>query len=743
MPMKIDRRCFLSLSIGASAGIALSPLPWKLTDDLSIWTQNWPWTPIPLTGETTFADTTCTLCPGGCGITVRKVDNRAVKIEGMKGHPVNQGGICSLGLSGLQLLYGPTRIKTPLKRSGARGEGKWIPISWEEVITQAAEKLNAIRASGSPQSLAVIDGSSSPTVSRLIERFLSVFGSPNRMTIPSFLDSYRTAFQLMNGVEANPGFDLEKAGYILSFGAGLMDGWGSPVRSFHANSVWKKNQTRVVQIESRLSRTAAKADFWIAVHPGTEADLALGIAHVMIREALFHAEFVNSYCRGFQEFSRMVLENYSPESVSRTTGVDAAAITMMARDFGKAKRPLAVCGRGQGNNPGGMNEYLAVQALNALAGRIHREGGIWAVPEFTGKQWPSPEMDEVAVSGRKQPRLDNAGTKDFPKALSLLNQFPAMLASGKGYPIQALLIAEANPLFTLADSRNTREALDKIPFIVSFSSFMDETAMFSDLVLPNHIYLERFEDTRGPAGYHRPMAGLCKPVISPQFDTRSLGDTLIALAQAMGGTISEAFPWENLEKCLEETWGDSLKTLHKQTWIEDASFRPESWQTAFHTPSGKFEFIPSGSAAKEYYASIKAEGDPGAFPVLLLPVDTMRISSGYIGNPPFMTKTVEDSILSGKHSLVEINPKTAQTLGLKKGDTARLQTPKGEAVVKIHVEDGIMPGVVALPRGLGHVAYDNYLAGKGVNTNLLVGSITDPVSGLDAAWGIRAKLIKA
>jgi anaerobic selenocysteine-containing dehydrogenase len=128
---------------------------------------------------------------------------------------------------------------------------------------------------------------------------------------------------------------------------------------------------------------------------------------------------------------------------------------------------------------------------------------------------------------------------------------------------------------------------------------------------------------------------------------------------------------------------------------------------------------------------------------MLLPVDTMRISNGYIGNPPFMTKTVEESILQGAYSLVEINPKTGQTLGLKEGDTASLQTPKGQAVVKIHLEDGIMPGVIALPRGLGHVAYDGYLAGKGVNTNRLIGSIPDPVSGLDAAWGIRAKLSKA
>ncbi|MDX1708872.1 MAG: molybdopterin oxidoreductase, partial [Desulfobacterales bacterium] len=114
--MKIDRRSFLAFVLGGAAGTALSPLPWKVTDDIAIWTQNWPWTPIPERGEITHVDSTCSLCPGGCGITVRKVGERVIKIEGRQGHPVNDGGICALGSAGAQLLYGQTRVKTPLKK---------------------------------------------------------------------------------------------------------------------------------------------------------------------------------------------------------------------------------------------------------------------------------------------------------------------------------------------------------------------------------------------------------------------------------------------------------------------------------------------------------------------------------------------------------------------------------------------------------------------------------------------------
>jgi len=141
-------------------------------------------------------------------------------------------------------------------------------------------------------------------------------------------------------------------------------------------------------------------------------------------------------------------------------------------------------------------------------------------------------------------------------------------------------------------------------------------------------------------------------------------------------------------------------------------------------------------------APVTIEGD-ASFALRLVRYETMRLSSGYIANPPFLTKTVEDTILKQNDCFIEINPKTAQSNQLSEGDVVVLQTPRGQARVRVHLEEGIMPGVVALPRGLGHTAYDGYIADKGINVNRLIGPVQDPVSGLDAAWGIRAKLSKA
>ncbi|MFC1856683.1 menaquinone reductase molybdopterin-binding-like subunit QrcB [Thermodesulfobacteriota bacterium] len=755
--MKIGRRSFLSFIIGGAVGTHLTPLPWKLTDDSAIWTQMWPWTPVPPDGEVSYVNSACTLCPGGCGISVRKVADRAVKIEGLKGHPVNDGGLCILGLSGLQLLYGPTRIQTPLIRKGGNRQSKWERVSWDDAIKVVTDKLRTIRSAGKPHSVACIAGSSRGTVSRIIRRFLTAYGSPNFIRTPSIQDTYEATLHLTQGVQASAGFDIENADFVLSFGSGIIEGWGSPVHMFRVHSTLKDRQTEVVQIEPRLSNTAAKSDDWIPINPGTEGALALGLAHVIVKESLY-SDFIKNYTFGFNDwndngtrrkgFKRLVLEEYSPETVASITGIDAAKIKELARKFAGASKPLAICGRGKGITPGSLSEFMAVHALNALAGNINKRGGIWSIPDLDYINWPEVRMDAVASAGMQQERIDGAGSNTYPFSRYLLNRLPEAINGGRGYPIKALFVAGANPIHSMPDSKSVKKAFNKIPFIVSFSSFMDETTEYADIILPNHIYLERYEDVPALAGLNNPVLSLAKPVVAPQFDTKHTGDVFILMAKVLGGNIGQAFPWKDYGACLEETLSHPWNTLVAEGFWSERDYTPPSWSTAFTTDSRKFEFFGSNTQNKDVkaspqYVAINIEGEKSDYPLVLIPYESMRLATGYIGDPPFLVKTIADDVLKGNDVFVEVNPETAKKYGLSDGQRAIIETPKGSAKVRVNHFDGIMPGVVAMPRGLGHIAYDKYLAGKGVNVNELIGPVEDPASGFDAAWGIRAKLSRA
>ena len=725
--MKIDRRSFLSLVIGGAAGTALSPLPWKVTDDLSIWSQNWPWTPVPEDGEISYTESVCTLCPAGCGISVRKIDDRVVKIEGTKDSPVNKGGICMLGLCGPQLLYGPSRIQAPLKRKGERGSGDWETISWDQAISEVAQKLKDLRSQNKPQAVTAISGRQHGVEAQLLQRFLKAYGTPNFMHVPSSQDSYEQTLKLMNKANAMAGFDIENATFVLSFGSGVLDGWGSPVRMFKAHSQIKENKGKLVQVEPRLSNTAAKADPWVPVNPGTETDLALGLAYVIIQELLYKRQWVDKNPGGFEEFKSFVVNGYRPDKVSESTGVDTAMIITLAREFASANRPLAICGKGQGDTPGAMAEFAAVHALNALMGNINQPGGVWLMPKPQKMPWPDMTIDDIADKGLSQPRLDGSNGSETQR----LNRFARSIKDG--YEVEVLLVADANPLYTLPDTVSVKTAMDKIGMIVSFSSYTDETAMYADLILPNHMYLERYADISSPRGLNKPYKGLAKPVVKPLFHTRYTGDVVLALAKKMGDSVAGTLAWDSYEACLKQALGADFDTLKEKAVIVDEAF----------TPSEPSTFTFSLAAFKNLTDSEDKAADE--YNLQLIPYDSFRLANDSIGDPPFMVKTVEDTVLKEKDGFVEINPETAKSFKsftLSEGDKVQIKTPKGEATVRVHLFEGIKPGVIAMAKGLGHTAYDKFLEGKGVNVNTLIGSVEDPISGLEATYGIKARLAK-
>ena len=820
-----NRRNFVKLVVGGAAGIHLTPLPWKLMDDIAIWTQNWPWVPVPSTGEFSHERSVCHLCPGGCGIEVRKVDNRPVKIEGRTDYPVNPGGICPLGAGGLQLLYNENnRFTGPMKRIGPRGSGLFQNLSWEEAIQELSGRISGLRQENRPEALAAVDGNPvGSSMALLIQRLLKAVGSPNYVRIPSAEETYEMASRVMMGNGGPVAYDLENADFILSFGAGLIEGWGSPGRMIHAWGIWRdtplKGKTKIVQIESRASNTASKADQWVAPRPGTEAALALGIAHEIIKQGLYDTEFVRNHTFGFegwtsadgqvhQGFKDMILKKYSPKEVAQITGVEVRKIFSLAKAFAQAKAPVAVCGKGKGTLSGSLLEVMAVQSLNALKGSINKPGGVLVLDPLPLSPWPEPEPDAVAQMGLEKTRLDQAGTGRYPFSRSLINHFTEAVLQGHDSPVDILLVFSGNPAYTLPDGGSFNNALKKIPYVVSFSPYRDETAYMADLILPDHTYLEKMDDTVCPPGLQYPLYALSQPVVNPLYDTRHSGDVIIQVAKTLGGTVDSAFPWKNFEASIKAraqglfdsqedglTSYDESRPIWKETsgsqeikkdytsfdrmWrkIKSSGFwyhppRLKGQDMPFQTPTGKFEFFSSEmelavkglaeesgvspeSALKEMGIAAQVDEafiphyevpDPGAntetYPLRMMPYELINLSSGWVPNPPYLKKTLFDNQLRKDESFAEINPETAAEYGLTQGDRMIIESPKGELRVRANLFEGAMPGVVFLPMGFGHTAYDAYQRDQGVNPNQIIDSGKDPLSGQAVWWETRVRIRK-
>ncbi len=334
-------------------------------------------------GPAQYVASLCTQCDGGCGVRAKVINDRVVNIEGNPLFPMNRGGVCPRGIAGLHAVYNPDRVRGPLQRTGKRGSGGWEPISWEAAGSLLAEKLGSIRAKD-PSGLVVLDGGPEGLMGSLLQRFCTVFGTPNYIIDrPAEEAARRIVHYLLYGVRDEPGYDLEHSRYLLSFGAPLLEAGRAPVRTMRAYAELRsKGKAKLVQVEPRMSATAARADEWVPVRPGSEGALALGIAYVIIKEGLYNEDFIREHAFGFEDwvdergisrrgYKSMVLNEYNLDYVSRLTDVPVARIFGMATGFARSRPAIALEGCALTNS---LPDLLAIQSLNALVGSIEVPG---------------------------------------------------------------------------------------------------------------------------------------------------------------------------------------------------------------------------------------------------------------------------------------------------------------------------------------------------------------------------------
>jgi len=794
--MKINRRDLLKVGVGAGAAIALGGGFWK-------WSQ-FPVAENPTEpGVEKWVPTVCGQCMGGCGILVRVIDGWAVNIAGNPLHPVNRGTLCPKGIAGLQGLYDPDRIRTPLKRIGKRGEGRWQPIPWEEALSAVTESLNKLRKNGEPHRLAVLGGRYRGLMRSLWERFLEAFGSPNYIDNQfQWEGPLSEGLFLTQGIYGPPAYDFENARYILSFGSGLLESYWSPVQALNAYGQFRRGNPerrgKLIQIEPRLSITGIKADEWLPIQPGTEGLLALGVANMMIKEGLYNKDFVSNLSSGFENwidgsgkehlgFKEFVLSEYDPDVVARRTGVPVDSILRLAREFASNQPSLAI---GYRDRP---FQQMAVSILNGLVGNIDVSGGILLPRAVPLQSLPPVGKDIMAQKGLQADRIDGG-----KKPVLMLQQpylFARNVISGKPYRPEVLFLYYTDPFFSNPNPDLFSKAFAQIPLIVSFSPRMDDTTSFSDLILPDHSPLERWQDDPVFLNNGFPVLGIRQPVVEPLYQTRATGDVLLHLAKSLGGEIQKAFPWNNFKEILiygvkgvfDAKRGDTIGLQFEQAWTRllerggwaapsyktfeefwkqlqekggwwDPIYDFKEWDRVFRTPTKKFEFYaqtlkqvrPSLSLNDlkdpsffPHWEELKNGANEKEFPLHLNVFRTMTLTGSRNANQPWLQASVGSYVFERWETWVEINPETAKGYGIADEDWVWIESPKGKVKVRARFYKGAMPDVVSIPFGQGHTSGGRWSEGLGENPYRLIDDNLDPLTGYPINKTPRVKIYKA
>lgn len=749
-----------------------------------------------------WRSTICQQCQAGCGLLVRVVDGRAVKIEGNPLHPSNKGKICPKAQAGLQVLYDPDRIKGPMRRVGERGEGQWEPVSWDEAIGQVVSRLAELRDGGQPHTVVFLTGRVLGQMEGLTARFCQAYGTPNHITHNSIsAAATKMAHWLTQGQQDFFGYDWEHTNYLLSFGVSMLEAWRPTVRNVKAYGHMRRGRPhrrlRMVQVDTRFSITAAKADEWVPIRPGTDGALALGIAYVIINEELYDKDFVAQRTFGFEDwtdeegvqhmgFKTLVLRDYAPSQVEAITGVLAGTITRIAREFATTRPAVAIGDRGISMWSNGLFNQMAVHALNALLGSIDTHGGVLTQRAAPFLPWPELASDPVAEEGRARPRMDHAGTRRYPLADDVYQQLPESITDDAPYPVNALFLYYTNPLFSSPEVGRFYEAIEKIPFIVSFSPFLDDSTAYADLILPDYTYMERLQDVSLPPSLGYPVVGLGQPVVAPLFDTRHTGDVLLEIARGLGEPVARSFPWRSFAEVVQYRisglWrseqGDITATEFDFFWEEFTRrsvwsappYNFGEWGWVLATPSGRFEFysqtlrdelakvagddleglleelriqVRGDEVYLPHYEPPRAVGDPQGYPFFLNTYKLMAHAEGRGANLPHLQEMLGLHANRKWDSWLEINPGVARALGIADDDWVWVESPLGEKIkVRAVLYPGARPDVVCIPFELGHRAYGRWAKDRGVNPNWLIVSETTGLTGTLAPFATRVKVYK-
>ena len=704
-------------------------------------------------GIATWKPSVCTLCSAGCGLQVRVMQGEAEvvrrgqqgvikmglakKLEGNPQHPVNKGKLCARGHAGLQVLYHPDRITQPIKRTGARGSGEFQEITWDDALKEVAGHLSMLQSSKSTEMLAFLGRPLHSQRRELIARFLKSYGARPAVWYQPFDEAVlRQANLLSFGHAALPTFDLARADYLISFGSDFLGTWNSPVAQSLGYGEMRQGRpgrrAKFVQVESRMSQTGANTDEWSACRPGMEGALALGIAHVILSEKRA-PQGAGSHAGSLIVGWSAGLPDFAPEAVEKQTGVPAAVIKRLAHEITQSGSAAAMIGGAPLAHTNGLFNALAVNALESLV---------------------DSARDAEPILGFMPESLPGEATGSMQASLASLNALAQSALSGQPHTPQMLLLYEADPIFSAPPALRIREALGKIPYIVSFGNFIDDTSAQADLILPDHAPLESWLDSMPESGSSQAVASLAPPAVLPLHDTRSMPDVLLGLAHQLGGDVAKALPWTTYDAMLRaafvplRTRSGSINAQTDDDFWDAAQTQGGWWSSLSPAPSTGSKAVASSSLAAAKHAPVamtapEFAGASGDYPFYFLPYVSQAFGDGSLAHLPWLQELPDVLTSAMWSSWVEINPKTGERLGIQPGDLVEITSQQGSVRAPAVLSPGIAPDMVAMPAGQGHENFGRYASGRGTNPLSILAPLADRETGSLAWAATRVKITRA
>jgi anaerobic selenocysteine-containing dehydrogenase len=665
-----------------------------------------------------------------CGGRPRRPGWSHSKLEGNPDHPVNRGALCARGQSAIQVTYHPDRITRPLKRSGSRGDGRYEELPWDKAIPELISKLDELAAAGDAKALAFLVARRSGQRAALLSQFAAGFGGPAPIVCEALSDDVlRRANRVSFGYEQLPTFDLANSRFVLGFGADFLGTWNSPVAHSMAYGHMRQGRPGIrgafVQVEARMTQTGANADKWIPVKPGTEGVLALGLAHVILEHKLRPGDggragaVITGWSSG--------LADYAPARVQEITGVPAERIERLARQFAEQAPAVAIVGGPPLAHTNGFFTAVAVNALNALVGAVGEPGGVYFTPRP-----PSSRSSASSASAVVPPSLDKVA---------------AGILSGQT-PVKVLLVDGVNPVYTSPGAWKVREALEKVPFIASFSSFLDETTALADLILPDHSFLESWIDAVPESGSLVPVVSFAPPAMLPLHQTRATPDVLIEVAgklqkpvklehqkfDDMLKAVVAAFPASANPAAGADTWSTSAK---QGGWWGEPAKPSAGGATRAAQESGS-----AGGRAPLAYSAPQFDGDAAQYPYHFLPFASATFLDGSLAHLPWLQEMPDPLTSAMWSSWVEINPTTAEKLGIHDKDIVEVSSGHGTLRTAAVITPGIAPDIVAMPIGQGHTVFTRFASGRGANPLAILAPVSEPETGSLAWAATRVKITR-